>query len=458
MATPVIMPRQGQSVESCILVEWLVSEGDTVSEGQSLANIETDKAVFEVESPAAGTVLALFFPEGEDIPVLTNIAAIGDAGEDASGLAPDGSAPAAPAAAAAPEAASAPAEAKPAEPAPAAPVAAPAAPAAAPATGTSPASPRARNRAAEVGIDAGSLPGTGPQGRVIERDVQAAAAAGPALSPAAVAAMAGGGLAPPAAGSGPGGRVLTSDLQPAGSAPAAPAAPAVLTEVETVPVSGIRKIIAERMHQSLSTTAQLTLTTTFDASALQAYRAQVKDQGEKLGLPNITLNDMIAFATAQVLRRHPELNAHFLGDRILRYPNVNLGIAMDTPRGLMVPVLANADRLSLRGVSEALKPLIDSAKAGTVNPDLLQGGTFTITNMGMLGIESFTPVLNAPEVAILGVGGLSLQPVRRKGEIVYIDAMHLSLTIDHQATDGAPGARFLQDLAATLENFSLALA
>jgi len=448
MATPIIMPRQGQSVESCILVQWLVDEGAAVEEGTPVASIETDKAVFEVESPAAGTLVARFFEEGADIPVLTNIAAVGTAGEDVSALEP------APAGAGDTPPAAAPAAAAPAQAAPAA-APAPAAPPSAAERGAAPAgiSPRARKRAAETGVEAAALAGSGPGGRVIERDVQAAAAAQPRLSAAARAAAAAGGLAVPAQGSGPGGLVRTADL---GAAPPAAAAPA--GEPTVVPLTGIRKLIADKMHESLAATAQLTMTMSFDATAILAYRAKVKAQGEALGLPNITINDIIAYATVQVLRVSPGINAHFLGDRTVQYPSVNLGIATDTERGLMVPVVHGAERMSLSTLSAAAKPLIADCQTGSINPDLLQGGTFTITNMGMLGVESFTPVLNIPEVAILGVGGLALKPVARDGAVTHVQSITLSLTVNHQVVDGAPAARFLKTLCTSLENIELTLA
>jgi pyruvate dehydrogenase E2 component (dihydrolipoamide acetyltransferase) len=450
MATPIIMPRQGQSVESCILVEWLVDVGAAIEAGTPVASIETDKAVFEVESPEAGTLVARFFEEGDDIPVLMNIAAVGEAGEDASALKPDiaGGGEAAPA----PEAAPAAVET----------VAAPVAEAAAPVVGSGAKavgiSPRARKRAGETGVNAEILAGSGPGGRVIERDVQAAAAGQPHLSAAARAAAAATGLAAPAQGSGPGGMVLAADL---GTAPAAAAAAPVAAptgEPTVVPLAGIRKLIASKMHESLATTAQLTMNMSFDATGIMAYRAKVKAQGEALGLPNITINDIVAYATVQVLKVSPQINAHFLGDKSVQYPYVNLGIATDTERGLMVPVVHGADRLSLSQLSTAVKPLLADCQTGSINPDLLGGGTFTITNMGMLGVESFTPVLNIPEVAILGVGGLSLKPVMKNGEVTHVQSINLSLTVDHQVVDGAPAARFLKTLCASLENFELTLA
>jgi pyruvate dehydrogenase E2 component (dihydrolipoamide acetyltransferase) len=447
MATAVNMPRQGQSVESCILVEWLVKAGDKVVAGAPVASIETDKAVFEVESPASGTVLELFFAAGDDIPVLTTIAAIGNAGEDASGLRPGGaaSAVAAPAAAAVAAAAvSAPEWERNAHPV----------------TGGAAVgvSPRARRAAAEKGVEVSALVGSGPGGRVIERDVLAASAAQPRMSAAARESAKSTGMAVPAQGSGPGGMVLAGDLVVSKTAAAAAVSAVPAGEAVTVPLKGIRKIIAQRMRDSLSGTAQITLNMSFDATAILDYRAKVKVQAEALGLPNITVNDLIAFVVIRTLRQHPALNAHFLGDRTVQYPWVNLGIATDTERGLMVPVLHGAERLSLSGLSAAIKPLIKACQGGAINPDLLSGGTFTITNMGMLGIESFTPVLNVPEVAILGVGALFLKPVAEGAGVRHVQAINLSLTVDHQVVDGAPAARFLKALCTGLENVELILA
>jgi pyruvate dehydrogenase E2 component (dihydrolipoamide acetyltransferase) len=428
MATPVMMPRQGQSVESCILVEWLVAEGDAVVEGQPLANIETDKAVFELESPAAGTVLAFFAEAGDDVPVLANIAAVGESGEDVSNLKPNGATPPAaqPAASAKPDASAAPRGTAPAAPA---------------AGASGAASPRARKRAQQSGVDLSQVAGSGPGGRIVERDVLAVEQSGGRISPAARAAMQERGLQSPGSGSGPGGLVMQADLTDATAPPEG---------TQMIPLSGIRKIIAQRMHASLATTAQLTLTSSFNAAAILEARKQVKAAE---GGPDITLNDMIVFAAAQTLVAHPALNAHFLGDQIARFDDANVGV--DTPRGLMVPVLDAANTLAIENISAGLKELFDAAKTGKISPDKLQGGTFTITNMGMLGVETFTPVLNVPEVAILGIGGPSLRPVEVDGEIQYIKAIPLSLTIDHQALDGAPGARFLQALVAALESFEI---
>ncbi len=431
MATPILMPRQGQSVESCILTAWKVRAGDTVKLGQPIASIETDKATFEVESPADGTMLELFFKDGDDIPVLTHIAAVGQPGEDLTAIRPGGRASVEAPTLTQPSPAGIPDSAPPVVHL---------TPPSGPATGIS---PRARRAAQASGLDSALLSGSGPGGRIIERDVQAAQANAPHLSMAARAAGSG---HPPARGTGPGGLVLASDLKstrPSGSASGGKS---------EIPLKGIRKIVAERMRQSLASTAQLTLTRSFDTTAMQKARANAKERGEKL-----TINDLICLATLRTLTAHPALNAHFMGDRIVQHPHVNLGVAVDTPRGLMVPVIAGADCLSVRDLSAAIKSRAEDCQKGSINPDLLSGGTFTITNLGSLGVETFTPVLNAPEVAILGVGGLAIKPVRKDGAIALVEAITLSLTIDHQAVDGAPGARFLKELCEKLESIETLL-
>ena len=435
MATPVIMPRLGQSVEDCILAEWKVAPGAAVEEGAVLAVIETDKASFDLESTAAGTVLELFWEEGDDVPVLANVLAVGEEGEDTSDLRPQKET-------AAPVAAVEPAQ----TPATSSDAPAPVAPVAASPIGSSEAgvSPRAGKLALRLGIDPESIQGTGPGGRVIERDVEAAAAGRPRLSASAAASARETGLEPPARGKGLAGMALAGDMLEPGAVEGA--------KVE--PVKGIRKLIAERMMESLANTAQFTLNSTFDATAIQTYRKRKREVIGGDSGPKITLNDLIAHALILTLKRHPALNAHFLGDRIARFEEVHLGVAVDTPRGLMVPVLRSVCSKSLEELSGGIKELVNSCIEGDVLPDQLSGGTFTLTNLGMLGIDHFTPVINPPEAAILGVGGISLRPVRGKdGEFTPAECITLSLTIDHQAVDGAPAARFLKDLVDTLENY-----
>jgi pyruvate/2-oxoglutarate dehydrogenase complex dihydrolipoamide acyltransferase (E2) component/tRNA A37 threonylcarbamoyladenosine synthetase subunit TsaC/SUA5/YrdC len=251
-------------------------------------------------------------------------------------------------------------------------------------------------------------------------------------------------------------------------------------EVEVVKVTGVRKVIAERMLASLQATAQLTLHASADARALQSLRARFKASDPAFGLQGVTINDLILLAVARTLPGHRDLNAHFQGDTLSRFEHVQLGLAVDTPAGLMVPVIRNADQLSLRQISQEAKRLVAACQARRVAPDELRGGTFTVTNLGGLGIESFTPVLNPPEVAILGVSNINLKPVlgdasldsRRsasrvadplsmtgsEASVAFVPHIGLSLTINHQVVDGAPAARFLQALARNLADIDLLLA
>ncbi len=449
MATEVLLPKQGNTVESCIILEWKKAVGDSVSTGEPIAEVETDKATFDVEAIADGVILALLANEGDDVPVLTPIAAIGEAGEryEATGGDADRR------------------TAKTETPAAGGTAPAAAAPAGEPATAAKPdgerpaVSPRARALAAKRGIDPATLSGSGPGGRVIERDV--VAAAGEPMTPAAAAQATANGSSPPSLGTGIGGRVRTDNLQPAG-APAADAFPDLQGEfpgpVEEIPVRSVRKRIAERMHESLATTAQLTLNGFADARGLLTYRKKLKAADEALGLARITVNDLLLFAASRVVPRFPEVNAHFTGEAIRRFQAVHLGFAVDTPKGLMVPVIRHASLRSLADLAAESKRLATACIEGTVAPDEFEGGTFTITNLGALGIETFTPVLNTPQVAILGVGSVAPKPVMQGDEVEFVPSIGLSLTIDHQAVDGAPGARFLKALIDNLAQFELLLA
>ncbi len=464
MATAVVMPKQGNSVESCIIVSWKKHIGDAVAVDDVLCEVETDKATMDVPSPVAGTLLAAYFKEGDDVPVMTTIAAVGAVGEDAGSLAPAGAT-----AAVAP----APPEQQAVEPAipPAKPVApTPVTAAAAAVIGEEPVgiSPRARHLAERKGIDPAGLAGSGPGGRVIERDVQAALAAQPKLTPVAKAMVAEGGYSVPGQGSGPGGRVTSKDLVKSetgsqGSAPASVSQPAAVpamaaNDVEIIPVKGVRKVIADRMLQSLQTTAQLTLHASADARALQALRARLKSSPEAMGLRGVTINDLVLVAVARTLPQFPGLNALFTGDAIHQHKHVQLGVAVDTPRGLMVPVVRSADTLSLRQLSAEAKRLANACLSGKVLPDEINGGTFTVTNLGAFGVEIFTPVLNPPQVAILGVCNIQPKPVDVDGEVRFVPHIGLSLTINHQVVDGAPAARFLQALGQAIGAIDLVLA
>lgn len=454
MATPVIMPRQGQSVESCIIGEWHKKEGDKVAVGDNLFTYETDKATFDEAATVAGTMLAVFFQVGDDVPCLTNVCVIGEPGEDVSQFNPNGGAKAeAPTAA---TAATAAAPAPVAESAPS-PVAAPAA--------TQPqgenafVSPRAKNLAARTGADLRMAQGSGPDGRVIERDVKQLVDAGIMATPAAGAYPAG------TTGTGIGGRVTAADAAAPAAAPkAAPAAsvaegPESWTEKHT----NIRKVIARSMHKSISDMAQLTLNTTYDASDVMALRKRLKkageqglgDKGFELAASIPTLGDILLYAVSRTLLKFPACNAHYDDEKMTYFKHVNLGVAIDTPRGLMVPTLFKADQMSLAEISTKVKEYADACRSGSISPDLLAGGTFTVTNLGTFGVENFTPVINPPQTCILGVGNIVTRVRETNGAISTYPAMGLSLTLDHRAIDGAPAARMLKDLASYLENFSL---
>lgn len=427
MATAVIMPRQGQSVESCIIGEWFKKVGDPVQEGDILFSYETDKSSFEEPAKQAGTLLAIFYGADDDVPCLTTVGVIGEPGESYAEFAPDQAA----------GTAEAPGMEAPAAKAPAA--AAVAAPAAqAEGTALRGVSPRARNAAERLHVDPAQAQPTGPNGRVIERDIKALAQAS-------------------RTGTGLGGRVTAADQAAAPAAQAAPAVQGADTEYQDVKLPNIRKVIAKSMFQSLSTMAQLTHTTSFDATCIMNFRKGLKAAPEQLQVPNITLNDIILFAASRVLPKHPDLNAHFLEDKMRYFRHVNLGIAVDTPRGLMVPTLMRAEEKSLKEIAAEAKALAAACQDGSINPDLLQGASFTVSNLGTLGIEHFTPVINPPQTGILGVDCIVERVRTVDGQIAVYPAMGLSLTYDHRALDGAPASRFLQDMRAALENFQALL-
>ena len=445
MATLVIMPRQGQSVESCVITAFNKKVGDTVEKGEVLFSYETDKSSFEEPAPEAGKILAIFREEGDDVPCLENVLVIGNEGEDISAFVPKASEEA--------PAAAAPVEEKKEEKA----VEAAPAPASAIPTASVDAasiSPRARLLAEKTHADLLKAVPTGPNGRIIERDVQKLVDLGLTVSPAAKD-----GYTAAVDGSGISGKVVLSDLnaKPVEEAAATvDAKPVVDFYDEKIP--NIRKIIAKAMCQSLSSMAQLTFNSSFDATKMIALRNSLKAGAEKMGLANITYNDMILFAVSRVLKNHKMFNAHYLNDDTMRFFNtVNLGIAVDTERGLMVPTVFNAEKLSLNEMSVKAKSVITDAQCGKISPDLLKGATFTVSNLGSLGIESFTPIVNPPQTAILGVDCITKRIKEVNGEDVTYPAMGLSLTVDHRAIDGADAARFLKDVGFALENIDLLL-
>jgi pyruvate dehydrogenase E2 component (dihydrolipoamide acetyltransferase) len=472
MAQVVVMPKLGNTVESCIIVKWNIEEGQAVAADAVLCEIETDKATMDVPAGAAGVLLKRLAAEGDDVPVLAPIAVVGQAGEavDFAALGIQGTA--APAAAQAAEAAPAQAAAQAAEPAPAAVAAAPAAAVPA-ASGPVHASPRAKALAREEGLPIEAVAaGTGPGGRIIERDVRAALSAGPGMTASAKDLAVLRGLYDAAkTGSGLGGRLTAADLEAAKAAPAAAAATAAAAPAasaqpaaafpgpyEDTPIRSIRKIIADRMMHSLQASAQLTFNASAPAEKLLAMRNRLKNSDPALGLSAVTIGDMVAFAASRVLAKYPKINAHVVDGTVRAWKNVHLGLAVDTPRGLMVPVIRNAQLLSLRQFSEQSKSLAKACLDGNANPDNLSGSTFTVTNLGAFGIESFTPILNEPETGILGVDNIApraaIGPDGKPGVEMRIG---FSLTVDHRIVDGADAARYLKDLADYIANIDIVM-
>jgi len=380
MATPVEVPKLGNSVEECIIGRWLKNPGDAVAAGDVVVEIETDKTTFEVTAPVGGKLLARFFDEGAVVPVFTNFFVVGDAGENADAFRPGGAAAAV--AVAAPAAAAAVAVAVEEE-----------APRMTPGARMS---PRARKFAEVHNFHPASVKGSGPGGRILEEDLRKLYEARP----------------------------------------------------KTKGGSHVRATIARRMRESLASTAQYTLNSSADAAGLLMLRARMKASA---GAGDVNINHLVAYCTILALRDTPSLNAEFVDGKIEEHAEIHLGFACDTPRGLLVPVVRDAHALRLRDLAARMRDLTGRATAGTIAADDLSGATFTISNLGNLDIESFTPVINPPQVAILGVNAIQLKPVRKNGRVEFIDAIGLSLTCDHQAIDGAPGARFLQVLKRKIE-------
>ncbi|MBQ7610191.1 MAG: 2-oxo acid dehydrogenase subunit E2 [Bacteroidales bacterium] len=469
MAHVVIMPKQGQSVESCIVSEFKKKPGDPVAVGDILFGYETDKATFEEEAKVAGTVLAVFFKDGDEIPVLTNVMVIGEPGESFAEFAPNAGSPAAPAAAASEgTAAGAPegtpsttvsqSSTPPSQEAGSLPLMMPRVEQVAEGVPSgAPASPRARKIAAEKGVDTSRVAGTGPHGRIIARDVEAAAAAQGTLTGLAKAKMADGGLASPGTGSGLAGAVKGSDLKVwkanhtdiAGEG----------AEFEVVKMSNMRKLIAKSMYNSLQNSAQLTHMLGADARKVQALRKKAKKAFEEGKVDvNITINDFVCYAVIKALQQFPNLNSHCLGDAMRLFKSVNLGLAVDTERGLMVPAVPHADELNIIGLAKNLKKVAEDSKKGSINPDLLspEAASFTVSNLGGFGVEWFTPIINVPQSAILGVGTIVPRPKDLGGGVVaFVPYMGLSLTYDHRAIDGGEATRFLKQVATEIENLDV---
>ena len=410
MAYEVLMPQLGLTMEEGTVSQWLKKEGDEVKAGEAILEITTDKLTNEVVSEHDGVLLKIVAQEGDDIPVKGLLAYIGQPGEQV------GDGAAAPAAAAAPEAAPA------AAAAPAAPVAAPVADASGKRIRIS---PFARKLAVGMGVDYSTLTGSGPSGRIVAKDIYAAAEAQKA-APAAAAA-----------------------------APAPAAAPAAKTNVElmdgdtVVKLSGMRKVVAERMLQSHTEIPPVTQNTKVDVTELMKFR---KDLLAKTG-KKYSVNDLVLKATAKVLRQHPEILVSYDGNQMIQHTHVNLGMAVALDAGLIVPVIRDADKMGLDELSATAKDLATRAKENKLTPDEYKGSTFSVSNLGMFGIETFTPIVNQPNAAILGVCSIEDElQMDDEGNISKHQVMRLSFTLDHRLMDGAVAAKFAMDLRDLLQS------
>jgi pyruvate dehydrogenase E2 component (dihydrolipoamide acetyltransferase) len=419
----VVMPKMGDTMEEGKIITWHKHEGDKIAKGDALAEIETEKVNIEAEAFAAGVLRKIIAPEGATIPVGQAIALIGEPNEAISAEFGGPSAPAATAASSAPTApAPSPTQAPAAQPAaPSAPVAVVETLAPNGHNGRIFISPIARRIASEHQLDITAIHGTGPNGRIIRDDVEQALQAGPAVTV---------------------------------SAPAQPAAPAATgPEVEAVALSQMRKTIARRLQQSMQTTPHFYVTVSVDATNLIALRAQINAYAEAQPQPvKISLNDLIVRAVALTIVGMPQVNVSFDGDRILYKKRVNIGVAVALEQGLIVPVITDADKRGTLDLARESRRLVDAARTGKLKPEELQGGTFTVSNLGMYDVESFTAIINPPEAAILAVGSAVPTPVADADrQVVVRDILKLTLSSDHRALDGAIAARFLQALKHLLE-------
>jgi pyruvate dehydrogenase E2 component (dihydrolipoamide acetyltransferase) len=394
MSTDVIMPALGFDMTEGLLARWLKNEGDSVDKGQAIAEIETEKATVEIEAAAAGILARIIVHAGQTVPVGTVIGVIAEAGEEVAAV----STP------------------TPAPPTPTAPP--PSTPAPETGKGVAPsvvrvkASPVARKMAEEAGLDLSRIKGTGPGGRVVERDIQAAIAAGPAQAP--------------------------------------PGVPAVPAPGATVPLNRMRKTIARRMTESKATAPHFYVTVEINMDDAMRMREQLNSLAPEA--ERISVNDLIVAAAARTLTRFPALNASYREDNLEMHSQVNIGIAVALEDGLIPPVLRDADKKTLKGIAAESRALTERARANKLRSDDLGGGTFTVSNLGTFDVDEFIAIINPPEAAILAVGAVTRRPVAAAGEIRISSIMKTTLSVDHRVSDGAQAGRFMQEFRKLLEN------
>jgi len=408
MPIAVIMPKQGQSVETCIITKWFKTKGESVSVGDILFSYETDKAAFDLESTSDGILLDVFFGEGAEVPVLVNVAVIGKTGEVTYSFNPDQTTQSE-----------------------------------VPASKVSTIEPVKAKEALNLN---NLLSASDGKIRISPRAKRLAEGKGINYSNFA--------------GSGPNGRIITTDIEKILSGASVPLTAVQTTGAEYIeqPLSNVRKLIAKAMYSSLQNSAQLTHHMSADVRHLLEARQKIKNKlSSDKSQQDITLNDMICWCVIKALEKFPEANSHFLDDRIKTFRKVHLGIAVDTPRGLMVPAVKNTNGMDLVKLSSELKSVADACKKGSVSPELIQStsATFTVSNLGNYGVEMFTPVINLPQVGILGICTIINRPANMGNNIFgFVPYIGLSLTYDHRAIDGGPATLFLKEIKEQIEAFS----
>jgi len=398
MATAVIMPKQGQSVETCIITKWFKRKGENVSVGDILFSYETDKAAFDLESQSDGILLEIFYSEGDEVPVLVNVAVIGMAGEATDHMRVEGVEKVEKVQGIEVEVAGSIISSDHEE--------------------KIRISPRARRLASDKNISYTDLQGSGPNGRIITRDIE---------------------------------KVLS------GSVNTKEQSSTQDLEYTDQPLSNVRKLIAKAMHASLQNSAQLTHHMSADVRKLLETRQKIKNEhAANKNQQDITLNDMICWCVIRALEKFPEMNSHFLEDHINTYKKVHLGLAVDTPRGLMVPSIRDASEMDLVKLSKEMKSVADSCRKGSISPELITStaASFTVSNLGSYGVEMFTPVINLPQTGILGVCTIINRPASLgNGIFGFVPYIGLSLTYDHRSIDGGPATLFLREIKEQIENF-----
>jgi len=443
MSVKVTMPKLGMTMKVGKLSKWYKNEGDSVEKGEDLFVVETEKITNKIESPGSGLLFQVVVPAGETVPVGTILAVIAEAGEQPERIEgiQSGEVVEMQAEAGSPQAAEAKAEPQEKK--------------------RIVSTPSARRLSKELGVDLSLVTGSGPKGKIKEADVLKFHEEGPPvpkITPLAAEMARQEGLdISTITGTGENGKITKEDVEKALAA--SKAAPEVQPSgARVIPFEGMRRIIADNMHASLQNAAQLTTFTEVDVTEMVRFRDMMRAEFARDDSVKISYNDIIVMATACALMRHPIMNSTLVGDEILLHDTVNMGIAVALPEGLIVPKLRNAEKKTLREVASVVRELAKKAREGALSMEEVTDGTFTISNVSMLGMDGFTPVLNPPETGILGVGRVIEKPAVFNGEIAIRQMMTLSLTFDHRVVDGAPAMTFLRDLARYLAQPMLILA